>query len=115
MFKEKNPYQTEDEKDDIKNYREFLSSVLSIEDEKIKKEEFSGYLLKDVELTKKLLKESIIIELRDKEAYKKLADYRNIINHGKGTDTFDSIKKAIEISFPKCMHILEKYPLVNAK
>ena len=117
-YNELNPFKSEDQEENDRNYREFLSSVLTITDSKIKKNELYDNFNKYPYQFFTLLNEDIIKELRDAKAYPKLAEYRNIINHGKGNaqndrnngnTSYKTIKEIFEKSFYKCTEIILKY------
>lgn len=102
-----NPFFNEED-GEIK-FREFLSSTLQIKWKKIEKNELYDIFQKYPFQFFSLINDCLIKELRGKSAFPKLADYRNIIDHGKGTAEFASIKKAFEDSFGTCLDILNKY------
>lgn len=106
-FKELNPYNLDAEKDNLKKFREYMSSIMGMSEKDVKMQYFQGELKEYEELTFFLLKDRLIKKMRNKDAYPKLVNYRNIINHAKGTEGYKSIKKAFDISFNNCMTILK--------
>ena len=79
---------TDGEKD--KNIREFISALLSISDEDIENANFKNYLSKYAKELTIIFSNSWVKDLR--LSYKKIADNRNQINHGKKGKSFNQLK-----------------------
>lgn len=112
-----NPFHSDNDDDNERNYREFISKVLTIENKKVKNNELYEDFKKYPYQFFSLLNEDIIQELREPDAYPKLAQYRNIINHGKGdaqndrnkgNTSYKTIKETFEKSFKKCIDIIQE-------
>jgi len=107
-FSDLNPF-TGEEAD--KDFHEYISSILSMKEKDVLNNNFKGLLKEYMKLTQALLEKDIIKELRNKNAYMKLAQNRNIINHAKGESDYNSIKEAFNSSHKICLSILNKYGL----
>jgi CRISPR-associated Csx2 family protein len=73
-----------------KNIREFISALLSISDEDIENANFKNYLSKYAKELTIIFSNSWVKDLR--LSYKKIADNRNQINHGKKGKSFNQLK-----------------------
>lgn len=113
-----NPFHSEKEDENERDFREFISKVLTIEDKKIKNNELYEDFKKYPYQFFSLLHEDIIQELRERNAYPRLAEYRNIINHGKGnaqndkkngSTSFNKLKETFDKAYKKCRAIIIEY------
>lgn len=89
-----------------KEFREFVSKLLSIDQRDVAKNNFVGELQDHLQLTLKLLQQDWIKELRPQ--YKRIADARNIINHGKGTQGWTFFMQELD-GYKQCKKILEAH------
>ena len=92
--------------EDHKEYREFVSSLLNIDQKDADNENFKFGLASHIELTKKLLHDDFITQLRP--FYKRLSDARNIIDHGKGNQDWKYFVKEFE-NYSSCLNLLKQY------
>lgn len=83
-----------DPAEENKEFREFVSKLLSINQKDVAACNFKDELKVHLSLTQKLLGDQMIQTLRSQ--YKHLADARNIINHGKGKQDWEYFKKELK-------------------
>jgi hypothetical protein len=98
-----NPF-TKD-KEGERNFRMYVSAILSINDKDVVEQKFEGKLDECLKLTEQLLFHTEwIIQLR--KEYKLLSDNRNTINHAKGTITANQLEIQFEKSYHRSLEIL---------
>lgn len=105
---DKNPYllcESDNEFDKIKAFREYVSSILGIRDKDIIGENFDKELSKFRDLTNQILEYQWVIELR--KYYGDFTSGRIIIDHAKGTQSAQSIKKIFNDNFDNCLIALD--------
>lgn len=117
MFKNENPYTIPNveefdkkkrknlEKENAKKFRMYMSSICSISDKDIANEDFRHALLEHKELTRKLLSNSTINNLR--KYFAELGENRNAINHGKGNVTYEELENEFDELFHNCLSIIK--------
>ncbi len=98
-------------------FQEYLSSLLSIDQEDLEKEIFKNALLDYLPITKYLLTIPTIAEMR--RHYIKLGKARNSINHGKGDKTRDELLEIVKEEYPACMQLINNpidiSPIIEGK
>ena len=90
---------------DEKDFREYISGILSISDQDIEADNIKGNLSTHIELTRQLLNNSTIRRLR--KPYWDLGDARNTINHAKGDVKADKLRKRL-VSYDQCIEIIKE-------
>ncbi len=109
----KNPYlelKGEEKKKDPKtSFREFVGAILAIPEKDIKNKDFRGDLNVYDSLRATLLEIDLIKDIR--KEYDTLREVRNSINHGKGDNSFEDMKKELDESYKKCLNVIHCYTL----
>ena len=109
----KNPYlelKGEEKKKDPKtSFREFVAAILAIPEKDIQNEDFRGDLGKYKSLSDELLEIDLIKDIR--KDYDTLREVRNSINHGKGNNSFEELKRELDDSYKKCLDVIHHYSL----
>ena len=104
------------EKDSIKEFREYISSILSVNDKAIANpQEMKGLLKANLAITKQMFNLKWVKDLRS--SYKSITQNRNSINHGGFTDPRTS-KELINQSsqyINECWDILTTYQITMPK
>lgn len=114
LYKSKNPYledgcNKQKRKETEKYFREYLSSICSIKDEDVKQGNYERELGKYPELTDWFLQQTTIKDIRP--CYQELGNKRNIINHAKGTMSYEDLALNPDNNIiAKCIAILEEKP-----
>jgi CRISPR-associated Csx2 family protein len=103
LFEEHSPF-TKD-KDGKKNFRMFMSSICSIGDDDVKIKNYKGMLNQYPDVADKLLKESLINELRP--FYADFGEKRNAVNHGKGDVAYKTLVEEFDRLYNKCLNIIK--------
>lgn len=93
------------EKDKVKNYRMYISALFGISEKDVETESFEGKLLDNIDLTKKLLEVDWVKKIRP--LYGKFSDYRNIVNHAKGTQNYSDIKNTFLKNYNDCVNLIK--------
>jgi hypothetical protein len=108
LFEEHSPF-TKD-KDGKKDFRMFMSSICSIGDDDVKTKNYKGLLNQYPDVADKLLKESLINELRPN--FRVLGERRNAVNHGKGNVEYDTLVAEFNEFYNKCLNVTK--PIYHA-
>lgn len=103
LFEEHSPF-TKD-KDGKKDFRMFMSSICSIGDDDVKTKNYKGLLKQYPDVADKLLKESLINELRPN--FKVLGEGRNAVNHGKGSVEYETLVAEFDEFYNKCLNVIK--------
>lgn len=107
-----NPFVQEGHKEDNKKkkqFRDFIGSILGIDEKDIENRCFMGKLADYPDLVDKVFEVDFINDLRIH--YDVLRKTRNSLNHGKGDKSYDELKSAFDDAYTKCLDVIHKYPL----
>jgi len=100
-LKEYNFYQADKEK----KFRIYVGALFAISDNDVASGSIVGTLSDNIDLTKKLLDIDWIKKIRP--LYGKFSDYRNIVNHAKGSQRYSDIKKTFSETYNNCIELIK--------
>lgn len=96
-----------EEKKKLKKYLEYINAIMALNVVKVNAKEFEGELNYFLENTLSVLRQEIIIQLR--EYYVDLNRYRNQICHAKDGAKYETLYTYFGETFEKCIAIIENY------
>jgi len=105
LFTDENPFLDKDKKDRDKKFRMFISSLCSINEKYLNENKLEGILSKDKDVVLKLLKNEKIIRIR--KFFPRLGEYRNTVNHAKGTIDYSVLEKSFNDPYRECLSIIK--------
>lgn len=107
-MKDRNPFTDKKKTENRKNFRMYLSSLCSISEDDIKNEKIREPLSLHLKLTKELLEDETIQNLRP--VYSELGEKRNAVNHAKGSVTYEELEKEFYSLYHKCLSLINPIP-----
>lgn len=108
QMKDKNPFTDKKKTENRRNFRMYLSSLCSISEDDIKEENFREPLSLHLKLTRELLKDETILNLRPD--YSELGEKRNAVNHAKGNVTYRELEEEFYSLYHKCLSSINPSP-----
>lgn len=93
----------QEEKD--KNFRMYISALFAISDKDVETGSIEGKLADNIVLTKQLLEFDWVKKVRP--LYGRFSDYRNIVNHAKGSQKYSEIKKNFMENYNYCVNLIK--------
>ncbi len=93
------------QEDRERNFRMFISALFAISDKDVDSGCIEGKLADNIMLTKQILEFDWVQKIRP--LYGRFSDYRNIVNHAKGTQKYSEIKKNFIEIYSDCINLIK--------